>query len=396
MREAYRSGRRQFTTGGSGITGKDGQYSVPGLAPGRYYLFATPQHPDAKRMQPAPVAAEPHYVPAYYPGALDSAGAIAIDITPGLDMRDVEITLRRGDTARVAGRITEAFSDAAGPGTTMYLMPSDNSDMASVARRTVSVREGQGTFQIDAVRPGSYILMAERFDGDVRYVAKEQVGVGRSDIQVNLQMSQTPPVHGRILLEPEGTAIQSEGLVVEVETSDPSPLRVLGGKVLADGTFAVDHVPPGTATIRVPQAPKGFYVKSVRYGGMESPDLSVQIANGATSSIDVTLSAAGGSISGSVLDSRQQPIADATVLLIPDEARRRQAHLYQKAKANANGSFEISGIAPGSYSVFALQESDEVPYLDPAFLSRVERSFVSVALTAKQTRTVQVRVAEIR
>jgi hypothetical protein len=398
MQETHRGGRRQFRTGGSGVTGKDGRYTIPGLAPGRYYLYATPQSPDVKRADSAqpPSGTEAHYVPAYYPGALDAAGAIPVDVTPGMELRDVDLTLRRGDTARISGTVAEGFSDAIGGGTTIYLVPADNSELATVARRTLSVSAGQGRFQIDAVRPGSYIIMAERFDGDVRYVAKEQVGVGRSDIQVNLLMSPTPPVQGRIVVEPEGVSMQTEGLALELETTDPSPLRVLSGKALADGTFTVEHVPPGAAILRVPQAPNGFYVKSVRHGGSESAGLSVQIANGATAEIEVTLSASGGSISGSVLNSKQQPIGDASILLVPDEEHRNQAHLYRKAKANASGSFELAGVAPGRYAVFALQEADEFPYFDPAFLKRVERSLVSVAVTPKQTRTVQLRLAEIQ
>jgi hypothetical protein len=318
-----------------------------------------------------------------------------VDISPGIEVRDVDLTLSRGDTVRITGKIAQSFTEGAGPATTIYLLPSDQSELAAVARRTVTVRDGQGTFQIDAVRPGAYILMADRFDGDVRYVSVEHVGVGRTDVEVDLVMAEAARVNGRIRLEPEGAAIKFEGVTVELQTSDPSPLRVLSGKVNEDGTFTIEHTPPGKAIVGVRHAPKGFYVRSVRYGGVESTDLSVQIANGATMPVELTLSAASGRISGSVLDSKQRPAGEAFILLVPDEEHRGHIHLYGKAKADAKGSFEMSGIAPGRYAIFAMQEAEQAPYFDSAFLKRLEPSFSSVTVTANQTQSVQLRVAVI-
>jgi hypothetical protein len=54
-------------------------------------------------------------------------------------------------------------------------------------------------------------------------------------------------------------------------------------------------------------------------------------------------------------------VPDAQVVLIPTTLRHREDRYYA-AHADPGGNFKITGIAPGSYIVFAFEDLDEGAY----------------------------------
>ena len=63
---------------------------------------------------------------------------------------------------------------------------------------------------------------------------------------------------------------------------------------------------------------------------------------------------------------------NATVVLVPDLARRAQRSLYKSAKAGTSGEFAFQKVPPGDYKVFAWQEENGGPWLDPEYLRQYE------------------------
>jgi hypothetical protein len=63
-------------------------------------------------------------------------------------------------------------------------------------------------------------------------------------------------------------------------------------------------------------------------------------------------------------------VPESQVVLVPhSDGSTRRLDLYKTAKTDRSGKFEIRGIAPGEYSVFAWQEVDPGAWLDPKCLN---------------------------
>jgi protocatechuate 3,4-dioxygenase beta subunit len=393
VRETHRSGRLQMLPAGSGATDKKGQFTITGVAPGRYYLMANPAGAERNRIRLLAdrAAIDRVYVPGFYPGAADPSAAVPIDVTAGMNLAGLEVTLHRGDAVRVSGRVLHGRNGAVGA--SVRIFRADASDFASVSRRTMVVQDAVGRFQFDAIRPGAYVLAADVFDGDSRFFAREQLIVGRTDVQVELLLSQAMPLRGKVRMDrgDERTTISSG--TVELESFDPSPMRILKGPVEKDGSFELSNVAAGRFLVRVSGIPDGLYVQTVRLGNREYPDLWLDLSGGATTvPLEIILSSSGGRVSGTVVDQRRQPVKQGIVLLMPDKERHHLTHLRRKVTTDQQGAFEIPGAAPGRYSVLAFDGAQEDRVDDPAFLLQVEKSGVMVDVRSNGSHMVEVRV----
>jgi hypothetical protein len=115
--------------------------------------------------------------------------------------------------------------------------------------------------------------------------------------------------------------------------------------------------------IRVPNQ----CVASVKSGSMNllKDDLAVT-GPGSVEAIEVVVMGDCASVSGRV--SKDAKPAMGMVLLIPDDAPRAGV----STAANSDGTFEISGLAPGKYWAMALEEGEDLEADDPATLERVK------------------------
>ncbi|MDR3701514.1 MAG: carboxypeptidase-like regulatory domain-containing protein [Candidatus Sulfopaludibacter sp.] len=102
----YRNGIRQLrATGDYGTTDDLGQFRIPGVRPGHYYLKAAAEHDDDR---PAPVDRSPEDAPApqtpvptFYPAARDPGSARKIDVAAGDRFTGADVTLLRSRLYRV-------------------------------------------------------------------------------------------------------------------------------------------------------------------------------------------------------------------------------------------------------------------------------------------------------
>ena len=67
-----------------------------------------------------------------------------------------------------------------------------------------------------------------------------------------------------------------------------------------------------------------------------------------------------------------KPIPNATVVVVPPEARRENHELYKTAKSDAAGKFTVRGIAPGSYKLFAFEGLAGGEFYNSRFISKYE------------------------
>ena len=160
-----------------------------------------------------------------------------------------------------------------------------------------------------------------------------------------------------------------------------------------DGTFTINNVLPGQYRM-VPQVPNGYYVKQLRFDRTDALNQPVDVIQRGqdTPTLDVVLSTNVSQIEGVVSDSRLQPAAGVTVVLVPD-ANRDRVELYKTATTDQAGRFTLRSIAPGDYKLFAWEDLEPSGYFDPDFLRRSEMSGKAVHVSESSKLSVNTQVS---
>jgi hypothetical protein len=138
-------------------------------------------------------------------------------------------------------------------------------------------------------------------------------------------------------------------------------------------------VTPGTYRLLITTTGE-WWVKSARSGGVDllTDDLTV-VEGERPEPIEVLVRQGAGTVSGTV------PVGDAghvLVLLVQPRGSRN----FIRSTIAMQGSFTISGVPPGDYSILALNDGDQVEYANPdvlnPFLSEAEQISVRARGTA--------------
>ncbi len=225
-----------------------------------------------------------------------------------------------------------------------------------------SAIDESGYFKVEGLPPGRYSVAAtvppgpdERLDGaSWRRRSRHAVAVveeGRTTRVVFPDRPEGPcTLRGRVLRGEEGV----EGAEVLVVPTQPpgnfDPFRSpLSARTAAGGSFKVEHVPPGPATLRVQASPRGGP------HGFAPRSLSIEIPDRPDHEIDVQLSEA--TISGRVVRAADgAPVAGFFVEAIPATLHQTQdlvAAPVARALTDEEGRYRVSYLEPGRYVVRA-------------------------------------------
>lgn len=389
--------KRELLPVAAAVTNRNGEYQLAGLAPGDYYVSASPLQSSSAPAIAATVAKDAGSIVAgFYPRAQDVIGAITVPVSPGTEVRGINVTLSRAKTVRVRGRVINAVTNSPGAGAVLEFSPeSAPGQIGAFQSRMVMVNDPGGRFEIAGVRPGTYVLNADLFtNNDVRYTAKESLPVGRSDVDVTLQLVEATTLNGRFDLETQGntTPVKLEGIHFSLETLYPSPLSTLEGITGEKGAFTIANVAPDRYAMHFTGLPEGLYVKAIRLSEENVPGLYLTISPGAAGSVNVVLGR-GSAVNGTVLDDAQQPVAGAEVVLLPEGERRELNWLLKKTKTDASGAFQMVGVAPGKYRAIAFRDGDQPAGYDARFLTASEQLGVAVTVDNSSFQNLSLRPA---
>ena len=388
LRWSYVQGRRTLVPAASSNTNDLGEYRLPGLPPGRYYVNAT-----YRAFAPPPRAAaagpEENYTATYYPNTVDPAAAAPIPVEAGNTIRGIDITLLRARTVRITGRVTNPAGGGISRNVLVFLTPRDRAR----GRESQTARlQPEGAFEIRGVTPGSYTVAAHWYVDGKRYAASQPVDVGNAIIDgINLTLAPGIEIEGRVHVE-GGEELRARGLRVALQPANDVAFTVsMGGLAKEDGSFALAGVDPGPCSVQVFGVPENYYVKSVRLGENEWVDGAVTVSAGA-GSLDVLLSPNPAQVEGAVLDEKQQPAPGATVVLAPDERRRARTGLFRTTVTDQHGRFVLKGLAPGDYKLFSWAEIEAGAGQDPEFLKPYERFAQAVTVRENGRETAHLKL----
>jgi protocatechuate 3,4-dioxygenase beta subunit len=351
-----------------------GRLRLSDLPPGRYAVCA---EPTGMGLSGRGSARTERLLRTCYPSA-DEKEAEAIRVASA-DVEGVEIRMRRGRTYTISGTVLDPAGVPVSAGRLMLSKFEANGGSSS----SVQLDAG-GRFSIRNVPPGGYGLEASIGGVDQPFkmprpdaAAFVEVRVTDADVDgIVLSLKSTVDVAGRVIAEEAGAALprsEGSGLMITARLPDEH-LPGTGSQqiVLArdDRTFTIEGI-FGPRLVHVRNEPRGWYVKSIRYGDREIIDTAVDFKAGADApALEVVLSSRGASVNGTVIGNDGAPVPRAMVYLLRLSGPRGIS-VAASERATATGSFTIGPARGGDYAVVALPSTSEV--LESASQDRLSR-----------------------
>jgi hypothetical protein len=129
-------------------------------------------------------------------------------------------------------------------------------------------------------------------------------------------------------------------------------------------------LPSDQYQIALGNIPSGLRV--VEITGPTGAILSNAIPVSGSGTFQVVFSNLGALVHGVVEKEDGRAVPDAVVALIPDEPLRGIGYLYRSTVSDVDGGFELSGVFPGSYRLFAWSHINGAAYRNEEFIRKYQ------------------------
>jgi hypothetical protein len=398
----YVNGKRQLMPQQGRAANDIGEFRIIDLKSGRYIVSAWDQleryqlatEPGANSTSSAGPLKEGH-ISTYYPNTVRPEAATFIDVTPGAQVNGIKITLAHTRTARVTGRISLVDSAPSLPSDRLYqihvaLLRAGSQFALDYFSGTVE--DTEGNFEISGVIPGSYVLHADFMDEDKWYTARTPVEVIDSNVAgVEVKLQRGVGINGRVILE-EKAVLRDVTLEVAILPKSPfySPYTA---EVAKDLSFRLPNAEQELYDINVGAMPEWLYIKSIHLGQLDVTETGLDFTQGVLpGDMTIVLNPNGGQVNGSVHNAEDEPATDATVTLIPDESHRSLTWMYKTAQTDKDGHFNIKGVRPGEYTIYAWEEIEKGACEDPDFMKPHESEGEKVSIKEGSHESIQLKV----
>jgi hypothetical protein len=376
------------------------------------------------------------FLPTYFPGTANAQAASRIDLRPGADLRGVDILASPVRTRRVSGMVFNAVTGVAGAAQ-VTLLAMAPAGLPSPGRGFLSrpTDASSGSFTLTGVSPGSYLLVATAAGG---LMARAPIEVGDADVDgVSVTVAPGITVTGRVRLDgqPAGTNATLTGLRIELRPDRPAlgvgtantavvsgasigTVRdvALSGGVGPTGEFQVQNIPAGKYRVYVspilvpvasasvspdpalppppPVAPalQDAFVKSIQLGSVDLLNGGIEIDRAPQGQIEIVIGVNRSALDGRVVSEGREPIPGATVVLLPDPARRARVDLYKSVTTDEAGRFHMAAVPPGDYRLFAWEVIERGAWQNPDFVRVYEDRGTSIHAGDSGTLSVEVPV----
>jgi hypothetical protein len=400
MRSLYSSGSRTLVPiGGANVATDDaGEYRIPRLPPGTYYVMASTKE-TWKAVENGKETLL-GYVPTYFPGVPTAGEARRVSVGIGQQVFGIDLGLIAGRTARVSGHAVDSEGKP-------FKQASLNQeirglDFGSFRGGPSASIAGDGSFTILDVPPGDYVLTAMRNDSEgAPEVAQTAVTVDGTDIEnVSLAGSAGGTVTGRVMTDDAGLDLHTVrltiGPIVRGQVS-PSVLGAFrnGGFALVndDGGFSARHV-FGRSRFQV-SLPAGWIVKSISHGGRDLADSAFELASGEEwTDVEVKVTKRSGTLTGDIANDQNGPVIEATVILFAADNQKwfESSRYVRAARPNQQGQWRFTGLPEGDYLVAAVDYVENGEWNDPEYLTSLRDVSTKVSLSEAGSATAHLKI----
>ena len=395
LRSTYPGGPRLQVPGGRVMADERGEYRIPELAPGRYFLIANTSSALGSLLRgeaaaSANPAASPGLAPTFFPGSIDLAGASPIDLAGGAELTHVDIRLRRSRLFHVQGRLVGGELSGDRKYVLVLFRNAQDESLCSSLRYVVTSGT-DGAFRFDGIPPGSYLLANMPSRDAVS--GQLPVQVSTEDID-GLSLFLSPPAQIVIDIAPareqdnlgnvrgakKGSRGKQGGGPIELTLTPSLPVaqvRAITGQV--ELPFTLDRFAPGNYSLHLKHLPKGSYIKAIRMDGTILSEPGIEISSG-PHQLNLEVAQDGGSVSG-IVKGDNLPEEGSLVVLSP--TKPSPINPIPFAITDADGAFKVDGVAPGEYDLFALSGIEYSVAIDSGFRKLLSRKAHRVNIDPK-------------
>jgi len=367
-------------------TNDEGAFRIANLTSGTYYVAAHPSH-DRQTSIPAKVA----YPVTYYPGVPSFSEATPIQISAGQQV-ELDFTLRAAPIVSVAGIVT---GYARGQEAKLQFL-NQSGDEVSLEKQFDAQT---GSFQARVIAGGPCIIKADardRLDRPLHAELTLPLSANIKNVRVNLAPAPSIPIVVRLETtkpQPDGAGPQPKlagwipasvslhplefghpDVAASVEGGPSNPALVL--RNIDAGRYKVEVIPNNLYS--------AWYVESVLYSGIDLLQQELTVTPGESSTMEIVLRDDGAVLTGTVQSGENE--GQAAVLVVPNHAPQNP----KMTVSNDRGAFQIGGLAPGDYKVFAFDRLDGLEYANPEALNEYASKAAQVSLQANEQTTITV------
>jgi protocatechuate 3,4-dioxygenase beta subunit len=396
---SYRNGIRQFkATGEYASTDDLGQYRIPNVRPGSYYVRAGLEgqggwgEPEDHSPKDAP--APKILVPAFHPAAAEIAGARRIEVGAGDRVTGADVTLSRSRLFHV--RVILEAPPGANWGARLSQRP-DFSD--AIVVNTPSNCKGK-VCEFTAVPNGPYLATAsispsrdvtldDLFSNSIETRVSAAVDVNNADVDdVHLVLTAPAEIIAHVTAPGDEQADLKNTYVAFVDAEGDDHR----GRSTADGSLTA-LLAPGHYEVEV-RAGGDLIPQSIRSEQTDVLQEGLTVSRPGKLPVEIVLAHDAASVEGKVQDKDDQPVSGATVVLIPETKLRSRHDLFQKASTDQFGRYQFKTVTPGAYKLFIWPDVEEGIWFDPDFLKDFEAQGQSVTIDAKGHATADLRLVQ--
>jgi len=443
MKPSIQENRRTLRVMQEVITNELGEYRLFWMAPGRYYVSAIVQpwqvnsqvvnnpnvpigdtanaglstsrsvsRPETTKPTGTGAADNETYVPIYFPRSFDGEQAAPIDLKPGTEFGNVDISVAPVRTYRVRGTLTNLPAPAGNPQNNAAVPPLPPGAAGGFGARgapgagggiqvrltpdnwfgsvyTAAADATTGEFEFPKVVTGGYTLYTfitgtttrmpvEIRNGDVEGLSMPLAsGV---DLPVKITLDGEPPKNLpdlsalNVVLYRDPTLIGAPAMRPPATGTSPTIPN------LSPGNYRI-YIQPllnpltGTEPPTPPTQWQNAYVKSIHLGEVEVLNAGLRYSPQPDQVLNVVLGTNPGTLEGRVLNDQQQAIPSAQVVIFDElsEARITRTDMFRFSSTDRSGKFQIKGLPPGDYKVFAWEDLDREAWLNPDFAQHENR-----------------------
>ncbi|HTW48717.1 MAG TPA: carboxypeptidase-like regulatory domain-containing protein [Acidobacteriaceae bacterium] len=371
-RQSFRSGRGQWSLAGNTRTRSDGSFRMGDLPPGRYML-ATEASLDNPAAETGSRLAVWGYPPEYYPGVTDPGSAGIIAVGAG-QQAEADMALVRQQFFPVTAAVR---SSSSAMGANVEVL--DRGGRQTGLPAHYNAREQ--VFHAN-VPNGTWELQGRAYGRTMSWGRTEIVMAG-APMSVAVNMAEVPqiPVNiERVVTSSTTTGYGGGGPGVNLMllAVDGVGNTMGGGMSPAPGSndtaWTLRLAEPGRFWVQA-SSYGAFYVSSITSGGVDLASNPLIVTPGSSlAPIDVTLRDDGGSIAGQIQSGSGSPAntlasGDTPVITVYAIPLFPSAEPMPQAAVQADGTFAMKNVAPGSYRVVACDYTPEIDYHTPEGLS---------------------------
>jgi hypothetical protein len=377
------NGTRTMHSREQSTTDDQGRYRFSHLQPGKYFMAVTarpwyaesqqqyvgvdrrgrPLRTDngAQGAEPANAALDVAYPLTFYAGTTDANSATPVSLKPG-DHADADVSLTPVPAIHLRVH-------APSPNLDRELRPQVSAMLtqrlfggAPTAVAGQTIQNDNGEFEISGIAPGQFDVTLQSYGKDARSWTRTINVFGDSEINM---MGSTPSavVSGRIKLD-DDTAPPSQAFIeFQGRTLDES----FGAQVSASGEFTADPMPvkPGNYEVSVLSVP-GAVVGSIAATGARVAGRNIEIDGKEPVELTVRLTRRLGVVHGTALRNGK-PLGGVMIVLVPPDAERNKS-LFRRDQSDSDGTFALTDVFPGRYTLLAIEKGWDLEWSSPASL----------------------------